>query len=112
MKNAGLNRFFFFGSLCFFVLAGSIGTNAAQIYDNGTPDLLNGFEMANWIEADQFTLTTGATVQSVKFWDLERIGFFQNTIPWAIYSNSGSNKPGKSHRQRLFKQSHSYTYGT
>ena len=50
--------------------------------------------MSNWIEADQFILTTGATVQSVKFWDLERIGFFQNTIPWAIYSNSGSNKPG------------------
>jgi hypothetical protein len=94
MKTLGINRFSFFGLLCSFVLIGSLGTNAAQIYDNGSPDLLNGFEMSNWIEADQFTLTTGATVQSVKFWDLERIGFFQNTIPWAIYSNNGSNKPG------------------
>jgi hypothetical protein len=94
MKIPGINRFFFFGSLCCFILVGSISTNAAQIFDNGAPDLLNGFEMANWIEADQFTFTTGATVQSVKFWDLEHIGYFQNTIPWAIYSNSGSNTPG------------------
>ena len=94
MKMPGTSRFSFLGSLCIFVLAGSVGANAAQIFDNGTPDLQNGFEMSNWIEADQFILTTGATVQSVKFWDLERIGFFQSTIPWAIYSNSGSNKPG------------------
>lgn len=94
MKLRRMKRFSFFGLLCFFLLAGSVGTNAAQIYDNGAPDLLNGFEMSNWIEADQFILTTGATVQGVKFWDLERLGFFQNTIPWAIYSNSGSNKPG------------------
>src|ERR1700730_1175610 len=91
MKTPRVNRFFFFGSLCSFMLAGSIVANAAQLFDNGAPDLQNGFEMANWIEADQFILTTGATAQSVKFWDLERIGYFQNTIPWAIYSNSGSN---------------------
>ena len=89
-----INRFSLFGSLCSFLLAGSLCTDAAQIFDNGSPDLLNGFEMSNWIEADQFTLTTGATIQNVKFWDLEKLGFFQSTIPWAIYSNTGNNKPG------------------
>lgn len=71
-----------------------MAANAAQIYNNGAPDVRNGYEMGNWIEADQFTLTASAAVENVKFWDLERIGFFQVTIPWAIYSDSGSNTPG------------------
>ncbi len=50
--------------------------------------------MSNWIEAEQFTLTASTTVESVKFWDLERIGYFQSTVPWAIYSDNGSNVPG------------------
>lgn len=89
-----MNRFSFFRALVFFILAGSTGVNAAMIYDSGAPNLRSGYEMSNWIEAEQFTLTASTTVESVKFWDLEHIGFFQSTVPWAIYSNSGSNTPG------------------
>ena len=89
-----INRFSLFGSLCSFLLAGSLCTDAAQIFDNGSPDLLNGFEMVIGSRPTNLLLTTGATIQNVKFWDLERVGYFQSTIPWAIYSNTGNNKPG------------------
>ena len=93
-ETPGMKRLFFIFSLLVFVLAGSIRAKAALIYDSGAPDLRSGYEMSNWIEADQFTLTIPTSVESVKFWDLEHIGFFQSTIPWAIYADSGSNTPG------------------
>ena len=89
-----MNSFSSLRLLLVFILAGSIGAKAALIYDNGGPDLRSGYEMSNWIEADQFTLNNPTTVESVKFWDLERIGYFQSTVPWAIYSDNGSNAPG------------------
>lgn len=65
------------------------------LYDNGAPNLLDGYEMTGWIAADDFTLSAPARLTSLTFWDIEGIGRFQGSFVWQIYSNSATNTPGK-----------------
>lgn len=89
-----MNRFNFFGPLLLFVLAGTTGSMAAPLYDNGPPGQITGFEMTRWIDADDFTLSSAAVVANIKFWNVQRGSDFQSSIVWQIYSNSPNNTPG------------------
>jgi len=89
-----MNRYFAFGLRLFAVLYSLNSTQSAQLYDNGPPDKKNGSEMTHWIEADDFKLPEAARLNGVKFWNFEIAGFFQGTLVWQIYSDSGGNGPG------------------
>lgn len=88
-----MHRSSFLGLLLALFISGAV-VDAALIYDNGSPDLINGFEITHWRQASQFTLGTGAILGNVRFWDLEASSAFQSSILWEIRSNSASNIPG------------------
>ena len=68
---------------------------AELIHDNGPPaPAEDGWEMTNWVEADDFTLEAGSRILAIKFWDFEIPGSFGGSVSWRIYSNASSNSPG------------------
>ena len=76
------------------VLAGT-GFATQVVYDNGAPNLANGYEMTSYLQANEFTLSSGIVLSSVTFWDADgRANNFQNTVYWEIRTNSASNAPG------------------
>ena len=88
-----MKRSFFVGLILPLLISG--GTiDAALIYDQGAPDLQEGFEITHFKEADQFTLSAAAILGNVKFWDIEASADFQSSILWEIRANSQSNLPG------------------
>jgi hypothetical protein len=70
--------------------------SAALIYSNGVPgSSVGGTEISTYFLAEDFTLTQAATLNSVRFWDLDNGSGYLGSITWAIYSNNGStNEPG------------------
>jgi len=92
-----LNRLLLFASSLAAASLGIVGASAEVIYDNGPPrheSPTNGFEMTQWVESDDFVLSTAARLEGIKFWDLEINGSFQGSVLWRIYSNTGNNTPG------------------
>ena len=75
----------------------SSGILDALIYDNGGPDQLNGNEMTEWLQAEDFTLSADSTLTSVNFWDIEatRGASYQGEIDWVLYADAGG-QPGAS----------------
>ncbi len=67
--------------------------HADVIYDNGPPNQLNGNEMTEWIQAENFSLATADTITGVTFWDLESSPGYQGSITWIIYADN-SGTPG------------------
>lgn len=65
---------------------------AAVIYNNGAPNQASGNEMTQWIQAEDFTLTTATTVTDIHFWSVDR-GLTDGTISWFIYDNNAGS-PG------------------
>lgn len=66
----------------------------ADVYDNGPPDHVNGLDMGNRIQADDFEVTEGSRFDGVKFWDFEGAGSFAGSVTWQLYKNTDSNMPG------------------
>ncbi len=63
---------------------------AQLIYDNGAPNWLDGNEMTQWIQAEDFTLTGAATIVGVRFWAISNVGDAWAGSAWyQFYSNSG-----------------------
>lgn len=81
-------------SFLWFVFAPLVLRATTPLYDNGEPNLANGFEITHWIEADQFILNNASIVGAVRFWDLEAGPTFQGSIFWEVYADNGSNSPG------------------
>lgn len=70
---------------------------AELIYDNGAPRYdprTDGYEMTKWIEADDFTFSAAARIESIQFGTIERAGIFSGSVFWRIHSNSPDNTPG------------------
>src|SRR4051794_31820784 len=67
---------------------------AADIYDNGAPDHINGSDMGDSVEADDFAVSEAVRFDGVRFWNLEGIGSFAGAFTWQIYSNTAADKPG------------------
>ena len=74
-------------------LIGSAQAGAGVVYDGGAPDQVSGNEMTEWIQANQFTLGSAATITDVRFWDIEASGAYNGSLVWQIYSDS-SGSPG------------------
>jgi hypothetical protein len=75
----------------------TVTASGEVLYDNGGPNhnpSPNGFEMTQWIEADDFSLATEARVDAIIFWDVELLANFQGTVLWQIYANNPDNTPG------------------
>jgi len=67
----------------------AVGVIGSLIFDNGAPDLVSGNEMTHWDQAEDFTLTEAATLQSVRFWTIEYPGAWDGTCQYAIYADAG-----------------------
>jgi hypothetical protein len=57
-------------------------TLAQLVYDNGGPNGVSGNEMTEWLQAEDFTLTAGKTINSVRFW---AFGFTESAYAGSIY---------------------------
>ena len=83
------------GASAFFLAATAFGASASVVFDNGAPNQLSGHEMTLYLQANQFTLTSGAVFGSITFWDgAGDAPIFQGSIYWEICANSASNLPG------------------
>jgi PEP-CTERM motif len=64
------------------------------IYNNGGPNQQNGNEMTEWLQSEDFTLTSTQTVTDVHFWDIEiPPNSYQGSITWWITGDDGSGNP-------------------
>ncbi|MGI9087629.1 MAG: hypothetical protein ACR2HH_07825 [Chthoniobacterales bacterium] len=89
-----MNRFCWQALFLFPLFAALVGANAGVVYDNGSPDRNNGFEITHWIEADVFSVTAAARIEGAKFWTFEIDGNFEGTLFWQIYSLGNGIDPG------------------
>lgn len=64
------------------------------IYNNGVPNQFSGNEMTNWIQTEEFTLPTAATLTDIHFWDVGFAGSYAGSTTWIIYSDNGGNPGG------------------
>ncbi len=72
-------------------LSAEAGAQMSAVYDNGSPNLLNGFEITHWKQANSFTLTASVVLARVLFWDVEASSSFQSQAYWEIRrDNAGS----------------------
>jgi hypothetical protein len=80
---------------CVLAVFASPDARAQIIYNNGPPNQQNGNEMTQWIQAEDFVVSTATNLTSVHFWDIEAPGgtAYQGQIAWGIYSNAGGS-PG------------------
>jgi hypothetical protein len=64
---------------------------AGIVYNNGLPNLQNGNEMTNWIQAEDFMLTSPTLITDVHFWTIEEtaLGGFSGSIWYGIYVDAG-----------------------
>jgi hypothetical protein len=60
------------------------------IYNNGGPNQQNGNEMTEWVQTEDFTLTSGQTISDIHFWDVDS-GGYAGSITWWIVGDSGGN---------------------
>jgi hypothetical protein len=85
-------------SLVAVVLLFAAPSQAAVIFDGGAPDLANGYEMTQWIQAEDFVLPVDSTLRDVHFWTLEYepVGAanpWNGTLEYYIYGDN-SGVPG------------------
>lgn len=76
------------------VLACSAATaSAAVVYDNGGPNRVNGNEMTQWVQAEDFLFADRTLVTDVHFWSLEGANAYAGSITYLIYSDNAGT-PG------------------
>ena len=62
---------------------------ASTIYDNGAPNQLNGNEMTQWIQTEDFRLSATRTFNEVKFWAVVSTdGTYTGNITYYIYGDN------------------------
>ncbi len=60
------------------------------IYNNGGPNQQSGNEMTEWVQTEDFTLTSSQTVSDIHFWDVDS-GGYNGSITWWIVGDTGGN---------------------
>jgi hypothetical protein len=71
-------------------------TASAQgiVYNNGGPNGLNGNEMSEFSQAEDFSLLSASFLDGIRFWDVEVSPFVGTvTVDWAIFDDALGN-PG------------------
>ena len=68
---------------------------AGMIFDNGTPNGVNGDELTIFVESEDFTLASSYSLTDVRFWAFEAEGSnaYQGSIAWSIYADNAGT-PG------------------
>ncbi|HEY4283698.1 MAG TPA: hypothetical protein VGM62_11600 [Chthoniobacterales bacterium] len=86
---------FFLAALLAAVLGLPLKSNAVTFSDNGSPNLLDGFDLTYLKEGNRFTLSADVVAKSVKFWTIEpHTGTWANLVFWEIRLNTAANLPG------------------
>lgn len=62
---------------------GSFARAGVIIYNNGGPNQANGNEMTEWIQTEEFSLTTANILSDIHFWDVDT-GSYAGSISWWI----------------------------
>src|SRR5690242_20730496 len=70
-----------------------LALNAGIIFDNGGPNSLDGHEMGDTIQAEDFVVSFTSDLTAIRYWTLEAPGAYLGSLTWAIYSDS-SGQPG------------------
>jgi hypothetical protein len=65
----------------------------AVVYDNGPPNGVDGNEMTNWIQAEDFSFGATTAFDGVRFWSAERGSFVPSTVDWWIFTDA-AGQPG------------------
>jgi len=64
---------------------------AVTIWNNGSPDNLDGHAMTDFLQADDFSVGLLSNLTAIRFWNLEASpSDFSGSIFWAIYTDLGS----------------------
>ena len=91
-----MSRFLLSALIACALINGAANANAAElVYDNGAPDQQNGWEITQYIAADDFTCTHPTRLDRVKFWDYESQAGFSGTVAWQIHANGDDDGPGR-----------------
>jgi PEP-CTERM motif len=72
------------------LLLGAFAHADTIVYNNGGPNQQNGNEMTEWVQTEDFTLTSGQTISDIHFWDVDQ-GTYAGSITWWIVGDSGGN---------------------
>jgi hypothetical protein len=72
-------------TLATFARAGTI------IYDNGAPNQQSGNEMTEWLQTEDFILTSPRTITGIHFWDIETTPGYSGSIEYIITGDAGGN---------------------
>jgi hypothetical protein len=68
---------------------------AGTIYENGSPNGLNGADLSNFTLADDFTLTSQATVSNFRFWFIAaKATDFLGTLSYQIFNSTSATPVG------------------
>lgn len=84
-------------SICVALACTIAASVADMVHDNGGPEdtlFPGGYEMTQWVEADDFAFADTVRVDAIKFWDLEIAGRFAGSVYWRIYASSADGGPG------------------
>jgi PEP-CTERM motif len=79
-----------FAALAMLVLFGTFA-HAGIVYNNGGPNQQNGNEATEWVQTEDFTLTSATTITGVEFWDIEAAPGYAGSITWWITGDTGGN---------------------
>ena len=88
-------RFFLHLGLMLAALHFGAAARAADIiFDNGASNQDDGWEMTQYVEADDFVLAERTHLSGIKFWNYARTGYFTGVVTWQIRANTAFNTPG------------------
>ncbi len=79
-----------------YLLCVSAVCRAGVVFDNGSPNQLNGAEMTHYLQADDVTVAGSLTFNLIRFWTLEPTGSgtaYNGDIIWVINENDSGNFP-------------------
>lgn len=63
---------------------------ATLIYNGGSPNLANGNEIAQWVQAEDFVLAANASLESVRFWTIESpTASWDGSLQWYLFADNG-----------------------
>jgi hypothetical protein len=65
---------------------------ASILYDNGAPDLRNGYEITHWIQVDDVKLNSPGVFNTIRFWVLE-YAVPLTSLDVSLYNNYGNGVP-------------------
>lgn len=74
------------------MVASAVGANAQIFYDNGGPNQVDGNEMTNWMQTEDFKIGQDTAWFDLHFWTIETPGaFYDGQVRVNLYDDLGGN---------------------